>query len=69
MRRLKAYGRFWKFLEVSESCKILQVYVERCDGVSPVWRYILTILSGEILYKCDEYSSVVSHIAVSLTLK
>ena len=34
----------------------------RFGSISPVCRYVLTILSGMILYKCDESSSTVAHI-------
>ena len=48
---------------------LLQLGVERCGRVSPVLRYVLTIISVKILHKCDETSLTVTHIAVSLTLK
>ena len=44
---LDVYERFWKFLEVSQSCNMLQLGVERCSVVSPVCRYALTIISAE----------------------
>ena len=31
---LDAYGRFWKFQEVSQGCDMLQPGVERCGTVS-----------------------------------
>ena len=40
MCRLEVHGRFRKFLEVSQSCKMLQLGVERCGSVSPVGRYV-----------------------------
>ena len=66
------FGRlrtFWKSQEVSQSCNMLQLGVERCDSISPVCRYVLTIINSKILYKSDEPSLTVAHIAVSLTLK
>ena len=43
-----------------QSCKVL---------VSPVCRYVLTMVSVKILHKCDKASLTVTRIAVSLTLK
>ena len=40
MRRAEVYGCFWKFLDVSQSCKMLQLAVQRCGSVSSVCRYI-----------------------------
>ena len=31
---LDAYGSFWKFDEVSQSCNMLQPGIERCSSVS-----------------------------------
>ena len=31
---LEVYGRFWKFQEVSQSCNMLQLGVERCSSIS-----------------------------------
>ena len=47
----------------------LQAAVERCGGVSPVCRYVLTVISVKILRKRDETSLTVTHIAVSLMHK
>ena len=47
----------------------LQLGVRRCGSVFPVCRYVLTIISNEILDKCDETSLAVTHIAVSVTFK
>ena len=69
MRFLDVYGRFWTFQEVSQSCDMLQLGVERCSGVSSVCKYALTIISVKILHKCDETSWTVARIAVSLKLK
>ena len=55
--------------EVSQSCNMLQLGVGRCDSVSPVCRYVLTIISVKILHKYDETSLTVTHITVSLTRK
>ena len=54
-----------RFLDVY----VLKVCVERCVSVSPVCRYVLTIISVKILHKCDETSLTVIRITVSLTLK
>ena len=64
---LDVYGRFWKFQEVSQSCNMLQLGIERCSSVSPVCRYVLIIIGVKILHKCDETSLTVTHIAVNLT--
>ena len=37
--------------------------------VSPVYRYVLTVLSGKIYYTYDESLSIVSHIAVILKFR
>ena len=66
---LDIYVRFWKSQEVSQSFNMLQLSVERWGRVSPVCRYVLTIISVKILDKCDETSLTVIRIAVSLTLK
>ena len=60
---------FWKFLEYSQSCKMLKLGVQRCGSVSPVCRYVSTMLTDKILYKCDESSFTVVCIIVSFTLK
>ena len=31
---LDVYGGIWNFMEVSQSCNMLQLDVERCGGVS-----------------------------------
>ena len=42
----------WEFQEVSQSCNMLQLCVERCGSVSPVYRYVLTIsINIKILHK------------------
>ena len=70
LRHLDGYGGFWKFSEVSQSCNMLQLGVERCCSVCPICSYVLTILSGNTLNACDdESSSTVANIAVSLVLK
>ena len=69
MRFLDVYVRFWKFQEVSQSCNMLQLYVQRSGSVSPVYRYVLTIIGIKILHKCDETSLTVIRIAVSFTLE
>ena len=51
---LDVYGRFWKFQEMSQSCKMLQLGVERCGSVSPVCRYVWTVISVKVLHKCDK---------------
>ena len=61
---LDAYGRIWQFQEVSQSCNMLQLGAERCVcSVSPVCRYVLTIISVKILHKCDDTSLTVIRIA------
>ena len=45
MRFLDVSERFWKFQEVSQSCNMLRLGVERCGRVSPVSRCVLTIIS------------------------
>ena len=66
---LEVYVPFWKFQEVSQSCNMLKPYmcVERCGSVSPVCRYVLTIISVKSLHKSDETSLTVTRINVSLT--
>ena len=59
MHFLDVYGLFWKFQEGPQSCNMLQLGVERCGGVSPVCRYVLTIISVKILHKYDEISLTV----------
>ena len=66
---LDVYGRYWKVQEVSQSCNMVQLGVERCGSVPPVCRYILSIISVKILHQCDEASLTVTRIAVSLLLK
>ena len=39
---------------------MLQLDVERCGSFSPVFTYVLTIISVKILHKCDE-NSLTSH--------
>ena len=68
MRFLDVYVRFWKFQEVSQSCNMLQLCVERFGSVSSVCWYVLTKIGVKILHKCDETSLTVVRIAVSLTL-
>ena len=66
---LDFYGRIWKFQEVSQSCNILQLGVDRRSNIlRPVCRYVLTLISVKILHKCDETSLTVTHIVLSLTL-
>ena len=48
---------------------MLKLGVERRGSISPVCKYILTIISVKILHKSDETSLIVTLIAVSLTLK
>ena len=64
---LDVYGRFWKFQEVSQSHNMLQLSVDGCGSLSPVCRYVLTIISAKILHKLEENLSTVTRIAVSLT--
>ena len=67
---LGAYGSFWKFQEVSQSCNILQLGLERCGSASVLSvGHVLAIINAKILYKCDETSLTVTRIAVSFTLK
>ena len=54
VRFLEVYVRFWKFQEVSQSCNMLQLWVERCGSVSPICEYILTVISVKILHKSDK---------------
>ena len=65
---LDVYGRFRKCHEVSESCYMLQLGVERCGSISPVFRYVLTITRVKILHNCDETSLTIKRITVSLPL-
>ena len=67
--------RFWTFtydLEISrgfaELLNMLQLCVERCGTVSPICRYVLTIISVNILHKCDETSLTVVRITVASRL-
>ena len=69
MRLLYVHVRFCKFQVVSQSCNMLQLIVELCSIVFPVCRYVLNIISVQILDKCDETSLTVIRIAVSLTVK
>ena len=69
MRLLDVYVRFWKFQEVSQSCDMLQLGVDPCGRVSPVCRYVLTIISIKMLHKCDKISVTVTRIAVSLMIE
>ena len=69
MRFLDVYGRFWKFQEVSHSCDMLQLGVERCGSYSPVCIHVLTIISVKILHKCYENSLTTPLISVSLMRK
>ena len=48
MRFLEVYGHLWRFQEVLQSCNMLQLDVERCGSVSPVCRYVWTIISVKI---------------------
>ena len=66
---LDVYGRFWKFQEVLQSCNMLQLGVERCGSVSPVYRNVLTIINVKILHKFEQTLLTVTHIDVSLTFK
>ena len=68
MHVLDVYVRFWKFQEVSQSCNMFQLCVERYGSVFPVCRCVLTIISVKILLKSDQTSLTVICIAVSLTL-
>ena len=56
------FGSLWSLLKVSQSCRMLQLGVER---VFPVSRYVWTILGGKILYKCDESSPTVACLLAS----
>ena len=59
-------------LEVSlgfPELNMLQLGVKRCSSVSPVCRYVLTIISVKISHKFEETLLTVRHIAVSLTFK
>ena len=47
---------------------MLQLDVERCSNGSPVCRYVLTIISVNVLHKFEETLLTVRHIVVSLTL-
>ena len=51
--------------EVLQSCNMLRHGIEQCGCISPVCRYVLSIISVKILHKCDETSFTVTHIAVS----
>ena len=65
MRLLYVHVRFCKFQVVSQSCNMLQLCVELCSSVFPACRYVLNIISVQILNKCDETSLTVICIAVS----
>ena len=69
MRLLYVHVQFGKFQVVSQSCIMLQLCVELCSSVFPVCRYVLNIISVQILNKCDETSLTVICIAVSITVK
>ena len=66
---LDVHGRCWKFQQISQSCSMLQLGVERCSRVSSVCRYVLTIIIVKILHKFEETLLTVTHIDVSLTFK
>ena len=81
---LRSLTKFWKSYEVLRSlwtllevlrsfAELLQPCVEGSDRIPPVCRYTLAIpgstYSGKILHKCNESSSTVAHITVSLTPK
>ena len=63
------FGPLQGFQGVSQSCHMLQLCVERCSSVFPIYWYILIIISVRILHKSDETSLTVIRTAVSLTLK
>ena len=65
--RVDAYGSFWEFQEVSQSCNMLQLGVERCGSISVF--SLLTMINVRILHKRDETSLRITRIADSLTLK
>ena len=65
MRRAEVYGRFWKFWEISQSCKMLQLGVQQSSSAPPVSTYVCAIVSGKILYKCDESLLTVPSIVAS----
>ena len=46
MRLLDVYGRVLKYQEVSYSCDMLQLGIERRSTVFPVCRYVFTIPIG-----------------------
>ena len=66
------FGRSWTLLEVSGGlAELRHVTTGRraMHWVSPVCRYVLTIISVNILHKFEETLLTVTHIAVSLTFK
>ena len=67
---------FWMFTDAFGSlrrfCRVVTCYnwaSMRYGSVSPVCRYVLTIGSIKILYKCDQTSLTATHIAIRLTLE
>ena len=72
--KIVANNKWSTFASAGFVCRIhmnqpLQLCVERCASVSPICRYVLTIINVKILHKCDETSLTVIRITVSLTLK
>ena len=51
MHLMDVYGRFWKFLKDLRSCNQSHWALGDMLHFSPVCKYVLTLLSGEILNK------------------
>ena len=65
IRLLYAHVQFCKFQVVSQSCNMLQLCVKLCSSVFPVCRYVLNIISVQILNKW--YQSYASLLASRLS--
>ena len=64
---LDAFGSFSRF-RIIVTC-YNWASSARCGSVSPVCKYVLSIISVTILHKWDETSLTITRIAISLTLK